>query len=343
MNDPIFAKSEFRLCDVPVPKGYPQSQTHAGICVYKGQYFLTCSPYPARPYPKIYNYFHGALRRLRLASLLNQKNPDRFENPLLYIGNIEKECPPVSFKLQYPSPLMDTPEQKENIHSFNSDPDIFIEDDKVYILNRSYFRVNNKESSTRRYVQIHLIEGLIKENKFDYKGNTLFIEAEKDIISPSMIKFNDKYLLAFLETNSAIDGKSFSGIYLSQSNSIAGLNDLSISKKIHLDAGNFLPWHMSLFQYKNCLYTIIACVRKGDTSHIYQMLGKFNEDLTALKIFNRPLTDYNSYRGSACVLDDGRFILYTTTLDKVKGSYSVDGRDILVASRSFEQILKDLC
>ena len=30
----IFRKDEFELCEVPVPEGYPQSQTHCGvICV----------------------------------------------------------------------------------------------------------------------------------------------------------------------------------------------------------------------------------------------------------------------------------------------------------------------
>ena len=37
MLEPYFKKEDFILCDVPVPEGYPQSQTHAGIAVYNGK------------------------------------------------------------------------------------------------------------------------------------------------------------------------------------------------------------------------------------------------------------------------------------------------------------------
>ena len=94
-----------------------------------------------------------------------------------------------------------------------------------------------------------------------------------------------------------------------------------------------------MFTYKEKLYAIIACVLKGDSSHVWQMIGAFNETLTKLKIYSRPLTDYNSYRGAAIVLD-GKFILYTTTLnDRVPGSVSIDGRDIIVAETNFEDLL----
>ena len=30
MTEPIFKEADLELCEVPVPQGYPQSQTHAG-------------------------------------------------------------------------------------------------------------------------------------------------------------------------------------------------------------------------------------------------------------------------------------------------------------------------
>ena len=50
MNAPVFQKADFTLCDVPVPKGYPQSQTHAGVAFFENKYYLTTSPFPGPQY-----------------------------------------------------------------------------------------------------------------------------------------------------------------------------------------------------------------------------------------------------------------------------------------------------
>ena len=70
------------------------------------------------------------------------------------------------------------------------------------------------------------------------------------------------------------------------------------------------------------------------------MFGEFNEDLTELVIYPTPLTDYNSYRGAAVVRDDGVFVLYSTVLwEHIKGSKSVDGRDVILAQCAFSDLL----
>ena len=110
--------------------------------------------------------------------------------------------------------------------------------------------------------------------------------------------------------------------------------------KVEVMSNGYLPWHISLFNYGNRLFSIVTCVENGNKSHLWQMLGEFSSDLTRLKIYPRPLTDYNSYRGSAVVISD-EFILYSTTFnERIKGSISVDGRDIIMARMPFQQLLE---
>ena len=82
---------------------------------------------------------------------------------------------------------------------------------------------------------------------------------------------------------------------------------------------------------------------KGIGHRCWQMLGEFDDDLTYLKIYRTPLTDYASYRGAACVTDSGLFVLYSTTVhEKIKGSKSVDGRDVIMAKMPFNELLRML-
>ena len=74
-----------------------------------------------------------------------------------------------------------------------------------------------------------------------------------------------------------------------------------------------------------------------------QYLGRFDKDLTMLHIYRKPLVGLNSYRGAACILSDEMFVLYTTTVhENIKGSKSVDGRNVLLAYTYFPELLKVL-
>lgn len=110
---------------------------------------------------------------------------------------------------------------------------------------------------------------------------------------------------------------------------------------INIEKGNYEPWHFSVFDFEDKLYAIIACVRHGEKQRCWQMLGEFDEGLTTLKIYQTPLTDYKSYRGSALVTDYGDFVFYNSVVnEKIKKGKSVDGREVIVASRSFESLIK---
>ncbi len=343
MQRPIFKKSDFRLCTIPVPEGYPQSQTHAGIACYDGRFYLTCSPYPVKKFTWISAHWYALLQKISMGIWGKTLDAEKFENPMLYVGEGKKGLSPTFFEPLSPFPLMDTPKPMFSMPAYNSDPDIFIDEGRIYILNRAYYRkpATNDEVA-KKEVLLSLIKGSIDEKGFQFLGIEEFKRSSNSLISPCLIKYRGEYLFTQLETNSAIDGNNFDGLYVQKAATVDGLckrDDYSIVK---VNGGDLLPWHMSLFTYNEELYTIITCVKKGDTSHLWQMMGKFNPDVTELTIYPRPLTDSNSYRGAAVVVDEN-FVLYTTTLnDKVKGSKSVDGRDILMASMPMKELIKQL-
>lgn len=344
MKDPIFRRDEFTLCDVPVPKGYPQSQTHSGVAIYDGFFFLTTSPYPARRYKRSVALLRIILNKISFGFLCKPLNGEAFENPCLYVGvkdAHDNSDVPVHFIPMTDNPLMDTPERYNNLPAFNSDPDIFLEHGMCYILNRSVFRTKLLEKGYESLTKIYLISGEIKNGKYRMYSNRLIKEWNKPYASPCLTKYQGEYIFMYIDTNSAIDAETFNGIYMQRTSKLSEISNANESKKIKVNCEHLLPWHMSVFHYSGVLYSIIACVIKGDqTKKIWQMIGVFNRDLSELTILPKPLTDYNSYRGSACVNDGGLFILYSTTvMEQIPGSKAVDGRNVIMASMPFSELL----
>ncbi len=344
MNNPVFQRTDFVLCNVPVPKGYPQSQTHSGVFYVNGRYFLTTSPYPAIKINPWVARFKHILRIITLNKIGVSIRAEAYENPFLYIGD-EGDEPPTSFKLMQEKPLMDTPEDYYGLPAFNSDPDLFVEDERFYILNRSVYRTKVYEqpglfdSKTR----IYMIEGLNDGGRFKFLRNSLIREWDEPYASPCVVRYKNKFLFFYLDTNSGNDGMTFNGLYYSSSESIEDLKTAREINKVIIEGADVLPWHMSVFNYKDTLHTVIACVEKGEPHKIWQMFGSFSNDLRSLYIYHRPLTDYNSYRGASCVNDRGCFVLYTTTVhEKIAGSSAVDGRNVILAQRPFEKLLQEL-
>lgn len=341
MNNPFFDKNDLLLCEVPTPKGYPQSQTHSSIVLYEGRYYLTTSPYPGKKYSKNITRIRALLQRISLGLLCNPKRSESYENPCLYVGLSNDLTPPVIFKPLTEFPLMNTPESVYGLPSFNSDPELYIENGRVYILNRVIYRTKMLNPGYESLTDIFLIEGNVDNERFKLESIRLIKEWGKPYASPCLTKFRGKYLFTYLDTNSALDATTFNGLYMQKLDDIKELGEKNNFHKIRVNSNDLLPWHMSLFSHNDTLYTIIACVKKNDKSRkIWQMLGEFNADLSELTIYSTPLTDYNSYRGAACVKDDGLFVLYTTTLwEYVKGTRSVDGRDVLLAKCKFSDLL----
>ena len=344
MLEPYFKKEDFILCDVPVPEGYPQSQTHAGIAVHNGKFYLTCSPYPLIKYSRLQIYTKLLLQKLTFGKLGQFIDADSYENPLLYEGIDNDGKPPFKFRLLQPAPLMERPKKIEGVQSYNSDPDIFVESGNFYILNRTYYRKKDTYQNAGQKVLISIIEGVLNNDFFSINHIDTLTKTEKSFLSPCIIRYNSQYIYVHLESNSAIDGKTFEGIYLSKGKSIDDLKKTTSFEKTEIDTNDLLPWHMSLFTHKETLYTIITCAKKNSPIiSMQQYLGEFDKSLSMLHIYRKPLVGLNSYRGAACVLSNENFVLYTTTVhESIKGSESVDGRNVLLVYTSFPELLKAL-
>lgn len=342
--DTVFRKSDFVLCDIPVPKGYKQSQTHVGISVVEGEYYLTTSPYPAYSRSRWIVYLEAAIRKLSRGKLLKPFVAEKWENPCLYIGLNSDDGIPTKFKLLRQTPLMLPPETYNGLPAYNSDPDLWVEGGTIHVLNR-IVRRTEKSQKGRQYkyeTQLFHIYGSVDNKIFKYKGTELLYESDRNLVSPCLIHYNGEYLLSELETNSYNDGNSFTGLFVAHSASIEGFKKNLQWEQVNVEGNGYLPWHMSMFQYKNKVYAIIACVKKGESHRCWQMLGRFSDDLTELFIYDTPLTDLNSYR-SAALVNDGMFILYNAVVNEsFKGSTSVDGRDVLMAKIPFDNLLDDI-
>lgn len=339
----IFCKKEFTLCSLPLPENYPYSQTHSGVAYFKGKYYLTTSPFPSIKRNRFVTYVRAFVSKISFGVLGKPIIGELYENPFLYVGINNKDGNPASkFKLMQHRPLQEIPEYYYGLPAFNSDPDIYIEDNNIYVLNRTVYRTKlcPGEVLNKYEIRIHLISGTIDSEKFKFSRDLVLINTEDSFVSPCLSKYLDNYILMYMDTASYLDGLSFNGLYIMKALNIDGFMCTNTKNKVKVIAGSYLPWHMSVFHYQSKMYAIVACVKRGEAKRCWQMLGEFNEDLSELNIYQTPLTDYNSYRGAACVREDGEFVLYTTTVhEKLKGSNSVDGREVIMAHMSFKELI----
>lgn len=340
MNNPIFKREDFVLCQALVPKGYPQSQTHVGVFPCNGRVYLSSSPFPVRKYSKLHNLCRVVLSKISQGRIVDLFEEEGYENPLLYRGE-EGVSEPTEFELLTPSPLMDRPLPTFGYPCYNSDPDLFIEGETFHVLNRVNIRKSKVEVKGEYIQQIYHITGVVEGSRFKMISSDILKEFDNpDIVSPCLTKFNDTYFLFTLNTRAALDGTSFDGLYYYTGKTIDCLKCESKGVFVKTNIEKFLPWHMSVFSYGDSLYAIIVCAELGNPHKLYQRLGKFDLENNSLHIFDNKLSDYCSYRGAAYVDDNGRFVLYNATLqDIVPGSISVDGRDIIKASCMFSDLL----
>lgn len=339
MNDPIFKRKDFTLCEVPVPKGYPQSQTHAGIGYHDGVFYLTTSPYPNPRRSRLVILICAIIKKITFGKISLLYKGEDFENPCLYIEEKRnQEGIPIVFKPIGNNPLMDKPLDKYGLGSYCSDPDLFIDNGILNVLNRTSIRKQLDGAPGDKYeTQVNIICGSVHNGLFVNK-RIVELFKEQDA-SPCLISYDGRYIYMSLETNSYNTGEECKGLFYRENLKL----DQNWTKKceVKVDKGLFEPWHMSLFKYKDCLYSIIACVRRGEKQRCWQLLGEFNSDLSRLFIYQTPLTDFKSYRGSAIVDEKGEMILYSTTVnERIRGSKSVDGRDVIMAHAPFEQVLE---
>jgi len=340
MTEPIFKEADLELCEVPVPQGYPQSQTHAGATLFRERVYLTTSPFPQIRFGRM----RGHLRALAL-KLTKGEWPkiygDNCENPMLYWGE-KGDSSPIRFMPFKGNPFISVPPSLFGFPAFNSDPDIFQENGHLYVINREYIRNYSPGGNIGDVLtRIDLVTFCITDEGADYERSQIIKEEHYPITSPCLVKWRGIYRLIYVDTQSYNVAGANCHLYYESSNDICGV--YSNKKEIVIESENFVPWHLSIFEFRGRFYSVVACVYKGKPQRLYQMLGTFDEDFSKLTIYQRPLIAVPSYRGSAYVNEDGVFILYSTT-DKypLKGSKSVDGKDVVLAKMDFNTLLRDI-
>ena len=259
----VFKTEDLLICSLKLPDGYPQSQTHAGIsyiedslCKYK--YWLVTTPYP--------NITSGY--------------GDQFENPMLYFANELESNPPIDFNDYEYNPLVERPTVYKNT-SYNSDPDIFYKDSTVHIIYRTYqpgFPLYKGANYTYDKLSICYIQSIVKGNVLlGFTEPVDLLTANLDLyedcypyISPSLIYYKNLYRIFYLVTNTYNDGKATRYLKMLSSNQ---LNTIEfIEKDIYLLTGDLNPWHMSVFEYNDKLYSIVCCTKNGNKKLCYQYL-----------------------------------------------------------------------
>ena len=338
----VFSEHDFNLCDIPVPDNYPQSQTHAGVAPINGYVILTSSPFPSITEKVALRYLKAIIRKVSYGRFCKLVRGESYENPCLYISDAGK---PTEFRLMQTRPLMEQPDPYYGYPSFNSDPDLFVENETIYVINRMIFRTRLTPGRNRDEYMIrhYFIKGILDNGRFKYLSTRLIYESDDLSVSPCLTKFRNGYIMTNLYTNCYNDGESFEGLRYVSGDTIESVTSRHDWMDISVDTSKYLPWHMSLFVHEEKLYTIVACVKRGEDHRCYQMLGVFSDGLTKLRIYDTPLCNYNSYRGSAYVSNDGIFHLYSTTVnEKIRGGKSVDGREVIYASMPFKELLKKI-
>lgn len=323
MKTSIFKKTDFELCVLSNPSGYPISFTHAGIAYsedgYNGyHYFLSQSPYPT--------------------------GNDSYENPCFYYANArEGNLPPINWTAYSGNPLQEDPGD-----GYNADPDILFFGGDLYVGNRPYLRT----PSPYQWVNMQKCEIVGGEftfgepvtlydtntppTNFGYSANYL-----TTLVSPSIIVKDDKVRAYHLVTNSYNDGSKCRNLVIMEGDDLVTPQNFSFLKYGSI-FGNVEPWHIDVFEHDGKLYAVLACIVDSTIGNCYNFLA-VSDDWENFRIYDRPLSDIKSYRSSAMVREDGMFILYLATLNyKPSGNLTEDGRNILCGYMNFSELLEQI-
>lgn len=321
MKTPIFAKSQFELCTLSNPSGYPNSWTHAGIAYsqngYNGyHYFLSQSPYPS--------------------------NNDDYENPCFYYANARAgNLPPINWIAFSGNPLQTDPGD-----GYNADPDILFFNGDLYLGNRPYLRpayqwVNMQKCTIVNGAftfgePVKLYDTNTLPANFGYPSSYL-----TTLVSPAIIVKGNKIRSYHLVTNSTNDASRCRNLVIMEGTDLVTPQNFQFLKYGSI-LGNVEPWHIDVFEYNNKLYAILCCNVDSIEHNTFNFLA-VSEDWENFRIYDRPLSDIKSYRSSAMIREDGLFVLYLATLEyKPTGNVSADGRNILCAYRDFSDVLRDI-
>ncbi|MGC9151641.1 MAG: hypothetical protein ACP5F6_07770 [Microbacter sp.] len=298
-------------CSVPVPASVSvQSQTHPSV-VYIPDTFMHSTVWLATtPYPK------GNIA---------------YENPCVYFN---KSASYVHFFPIVANPIHARP---SGPNAYNSDVDLIYSNHRLYSIirecwNGKYAREIKVQSSSDGQ---HWSNATHVYSNLDTQG--------KDLLSPSVIQYNNQFYIYHLNGNSGNDPNAKClGIEIMKGASL-DQPDFTFYKSgrfINQDSLQIEPWHFDLFVYNHVLWMVFCAPdhSHGPTTKMFTYLA-YSNNFIDFTIFKKPLvSDHATYRPTAFIDENGVFYLYFSILDSPEG----DGRAIGVKKCDFESLLQYL-
>ena len=312
-NRIVIGGRKFSFCTIPVPEGYKQSQTHPSILYFPNQW---------------HGYSH------LLATTPYHKRNIRFENPCIYYAS--EAGSPTIFSPHPTNPIIPLPSGKT---AYNSDPCLFFENNRLYLINRK----------CERAPDLREIEVCYSDDGIHFsQPETIITETtdKKELLSPSIIPYANKKRMYFLNTDAGTGrNKKCTGIDIYEGTSFEQA-DFSLLK-----TGQFLnhteigiePWHFDLFQYDNKLYMVLCAVnirRRGLLNRMNTYLA-VSDDYQFFRIFPTPIVQLiRTYRPTAYLDGNNTLHLYFSVVGEVADDKS--DRAIALTSFDFPDLLKKL-
>lgn len=297
----VIGNAEYCWCDIPVPIDYPkQSQTHPSICFFPEKW-------------QGYSYW--------LATTPYPDERVEYENPCIYRSNDPTVFSPIDR-----NPILRRPDGV----AYNSDPELFHFENKLYCI----IRENENGCYLREIKLLNSSDGRDWSEPITiYTSN----EENRQLLSPSYIRRQDKHLIYFLNGNAGVgrNGKCV-GIEIAESDNLntlfcfSSMGDFLNKKDVKIE-----PWHFDLFEYGCKLYMVLcgrdrSCPTFRNPMYTYLAIS---EDYVNFYIYKRPIVRYlKSYRPSAYVDDRGIFHLYFSVI----GSFLEDHSDRNIAKTEME-------
>ncbi len=304
----IFKIDDIKWCNVPVPQNYIQDQTHPSILYIPQKWngyniWLATTPYP---------------------------NDNFYENPCIYYGEYKDGSLNTNFQ-----PILNNPIDKiaKKEDGFNADTELFLDESTLYCLYKKYLNSDKKQ----HYVIQTSLDGQYWTNVKDLFNSDL---TGWEIVSPAILKYNNKYRIYGAQSTARIDKGVFNNLVVLESNTLKEPNFKIISKPVFSMKGNIEMWHFDLFERNNVLY-MVFCGKNTNISGTYlSTYLAYSLDYINFTVFPKPLfSEVYSYRPTAFMDESDRFTLIISTMDPKHKVFSVHGNEIGATTIPFTNLL----
>ena len=310
-NRIVLNGGEFTFCTIPAPAGYAQSQTHPAILHIPNQWGGYTHILATTPYPK--------------ADI-------RYENPCVYYASNEDS--PTVFIPNPNNPVIPPPPEKG---AFNSDPCLYFENNRLYLLNRR----------CERTPELREIEVCYSDDGKSFSQPATIITdsaGKKELLSPSIIPYENGKRIYFLNGDAGIgkNGKCTGiDIYVGTCFEKADFIYHQTGQFLNSKETGIEPWHFDLFIYDKKLFMVL-CGRNKRRKGIRNQMNTYlavSDDYQHFHIFPTPLVKLlKTYRPTAYLDHKNVLHLYFSVVGKVANDQS--DRAIALVHFDFPQLLK---